>query len=248
MSEIRKLDPKPIIRLSVIIPVGPNDQSWSVLLLDLKALPAESEIIFASPDEVSLNTIEDVKSQLVAQVEWLVTPKGRAVQQNLAAQRARGEYLLFLHADSKLPRPSLHLLFETMNLEDKNNSENLYHFDLQFLGDGPKLVHMNSLLANWRSRYLKMPFGDQGFFMNRKVFDRIGGFPEDCAYGEDHVFVWEARRKRILVVNLRTPIFTSARKYQRGKWGQVTREHVWMTTKQAVTEGMKLLKTRIQGY
>jgi GT2 family glycosyltransferase len=81
--------------------------------------------------------------------------------------------------------------------------------------------------------------------MSRKTFEKIGGFPEDQPYGEDHVLIWEARRKNIEIERLPAAVFTSARKYEKGGWGSVTKTHVWLTTKQAFREGWKLLKHRL---
>lgn len=233
------------LRLSVVIPIGPQDLAWQGLVPDLKHLPTDSEVILVATEDAPTNFVSVWQHQLVCRLRWVKAKTGRAVQQNAGAYAADGQYLLFLHADSKFPRATMNTVFETIKSEPLDS---VFHFDLQFLNDGPKLVQLNSMMANWRARVLKMPFGDQGFLLSKKVFERLGGFAEDAAYGEDHILVWEARRRKIPVRRLSGVVFTSARKYQKNGWGAVTRRHIWLTTKQAVSEGFKLLKVRLTDF
>jgi GT2 family glycosyltransferase len=229
------------LKLSVIVPLAAGEKTWAGLLSDLRALPSDCEVLLVGVESEPKAELDFWRSQFLAPIRWIQSSPGRAVQQNFGAISARGNYLWFVHADSKIPRPTIHRLVEHL----KTEPQSVMHFDLQFLNDGPRLVRFNGVLANWRSQYLKMPFGDQGFCMSRKTFEKIGGFPENESYGEDHVLIWEARRKNIEIERLPAAVFTSARKYEKGGWGSVTKTHVWLTTKQAFSEGWKLLKHRL---
>ncbi|MCB0349683.1 MAG: hypothetical protein KDD38_00785 [Bdellovibrionales bacterium] len=227
--------------LSIVVPFTSQDLLWKDLLQDLKALPRGSEILLVGPDRPDDAILKRATENLLAQVRYVESPKGRGVQLNTGAKNASRNYLWFLHADSKVPRPSIFLLDRELMLK----ADALHYFDLQFLSDGPRLVGLNSMAANLRSRYLGMPFGDQGFAMSRATFLRVGGFSENSKYGEDHIFVWEARRKRILLNRVPGAVFTSARRYESEGWGAVTRTRVILTAKQATSECIKLMKQRL---
>lgn len=229
------------ISLSVVIPVGPDDHLWKGLIADLRHLSRECEILIVGVDDEPANFRAVWGAQLLSGLHWIKSEQGRAKQLNRGAREANGRNILFLHADSKFPRATMNLVSETIKLAE----EAVYHFDLQFLTDGPKLVQLNSIFANWRARVLKMPFGDQGFLMSKLVFEMLGGFSEGAAYGEDQLLIWEARRLRIPVKRLPGVVFTSARRYQKNGWSRATGERMWLTTKQAVSEGMKLMKDRL---
>lgn len=227
--------------LSVIIPFTAADMAWKDLLQDLKPLPADAEILLVGPDAPDEIILRRAAEGVIAPIRHVDSDRGRGRQMNAGARAAVKGHFWFLHADSKVPRPSLFFLGQEM----ERLPEALHYFRLHFLGDGPKLVGLNSYAANLRSRYLGMPFGDQGFALSRTQFYRIGGFPEHVRYGEDHIFVWEARRKRIPLNLIPASIFTSARRYESEGWGKLTRRRVYLTAKQAVEESFKLFKQRV---
>ena len=131
---------------------------------------------------------------------------GRAVQMNTGAVAATGEILLFLHADTCLP----------------TGFDNMVRTALQQPGTVAgafKLRIDASLLSlrwvewgiNVRSHFYQMPYGDQGIFLTKAVFQQIGGFPE-LPIMED--FELMRRLKRIgRIVIIPTPVVTSARRW-----------------------------------
>jgi len=92
---------------------------------------------------------------------------------------------------------------------------------------------INTIGAHVRSRWLRLPFGDQGLLMPRRVFEALGGFDERHRGGEDHALVWSARRLGVPLRPLRAPIFTSARKYAQLGWWGTTTMHLRLTGAQA---------------
>ncbi len=227
--------------LSVVVPFIGHDILWKDLLRDLQPLPAGCEILLVGPDAPDQELLKRASEKMIAKISYVKSEKGRARQLNAGARAAQGSYFWFLHADSKVPRPALFALATEL----RRNPLALHYFHLQFLSDGPKLVTLNSMAANWRSRYLGMPFGDQGFALGRSTFYRLGGFQEEASYGEDHLLVWAAHRKRILLNAVPASIFTSARRYEAEGWGALTSRRVLMTVKQAAREYVKLLKQRL---
>ncbi len=115
----------------------------------------------------------------------------------------------------------------------------LGYFDLRFAPDGPAAVQANALGAWIRSRLFGLPFGDQGFFLRREVFERLGGFDASQACGEDHAFVWAAHRAGVPVVAAGAPLYSSARKYAEQGWLRTTARHLRLTVAQAWRESRR---------
>jgi len=109
----------------------------------------------------------------------------------------------------------------------------LAYFDLRFLADGPRLMVVNAVAANLRSRWLKLPFGDQGLMIHRDDFRRLGGFDAQLRAGEDHALVWRARHQGLPLRRLAAPLYTSARKYAEHGWFRTTVWHLSATWRQA---------------
>ncbi len=214
--------------LSIIIPVKKGESSWKQLLSQLESLKVASEIILIGPD------FQD-KSQ--GHIHFFHSSKGRAGKLNDGALKSSGKFLWFLHADSKIAESSL----EIINASLKKNPNALYHFDLVFLSDGPSFIALNSLGANLRSKILKMPFGDQAFFLKKNTFINLGLFDEEAPYGEDHLLVWRAHQKSIPVESCGCPVYTSARKYQKHGWLKTSLTHIFLTYKQALPELVKTI-------
>lgn len=215
------------LSLSVIVPVGPGELAWRELLGDLAALADSAEFILVAPAGESPADSCIADHGLELPVRWLQAPRGRAAQQNAGAAAARGDVLWFLHADSRVPA-------ETVRAAQHAHAPgSLGYFDLHFRDDGPWLVWLNSVGARIRSRWLGLPFGDQGLLLSRRLFHALGGFDESLACGEDHALVWSARRAGVPLLPLRAPLFTSARRYREGGWLRTTLRHARLTIGQA---------------
>lgn len=101
----------------------------------------------------------------------------------MGAAAAKGKALLFLHADTVLPRDYVAGVFET--LMDRRVALGAFRFKTDL--DRP-LMRGIELIANIRSRYLRLPYGDQALFVRKEPFEAVGGFPE-IAVAEDLFFV-----------------------------------------------------------
>jgi glycosyltransferase A (GT-A) superfamily protein (DUF2064 family) len=212
-------------RLSVVIPVAPGDGMWRELLPPLSRNFPDAEILLVSPEPPP--AIPGVSGS-----RWLRSEVGRARQLNHGARNARGEWLWFLHADSELGRDT----GEAVERILAAGRRAVYYFDLRFRPDGPRAMAINTAGVYLRSRLLGMPFGDQAFLMPQSLWRALGGFPEVVRYGEDHGFVWAARRAGIPVRAAGASIATSARKYRERGWGRTTAGHLLATYRQAGQE------------
>lgn len=138
--------------------------------------------------------------------------KGRAAQQNLGAEKAKGALLLFLHADTELPENWDTLVRHA--LQQSSVSAGAFSFQIKDNFRGRKTIE---LLTNWRSRTLEQPYGDQSLFLTKPIFDQLGGFP-DMPIMEDYEIV--LRLKKVgKIITLPQSIRTSGRRWiQHGAW------------------------------
>lgn len=231
-----------IKNLSVIIPVGPEEDAWKTLLTDLCVLPADTEIILAATTERPGDLQSVLRTNgFTRGMMWLKSPKGRAKQLNAGVKAAQHSFLWFLHADSRISPQAIASLKRSL----EKNERAIHYFNLAFSDDGPALTRINTAGAWIRSRVLGLPFGDQGYCVSRDIFQKLGGFDEKASYGEDHLFIWKARQRGVPIVCTGGWLGTSARKYSRDGWSATTVRHAVLTAKQAIPGLFRLLKERV---
>ncbi len=155
---------------------------------------------------------DTVKLARSAGATVITAPKGRALQQNTAARQASGRVLLFVHADTALPRDYAAQVFET--LMPSSVAAGAFRFKTDFDHWSMRLIEKTVRI---RSTLFQMPYGDQALFMSKKNFERIGGFPL-VPIAEDLYLVKRlARLGRI--AQARAAAVTSARRWRTlGLW------------------------------
>ncbi|MCP4575159.1 MAG: DUF2064 domain-containing protein [Deltaproteobacteria bacterium] len=107
------------------------------------------------------------------------SPLGRALQQNCGAAAAMGENVLFLHADTRLPEGYVTQVFETLMAPGAVMGAFRFKTDYR-----RPLMRLVEWMTHLRSKYLRLPYGDQAIFMKKSIFERAGGFPV-VPIGED---------------------------------------------------------------
>ena len=210
--------------LAIVVPIGPGDNAWHGLLPQLENVLAK-EIALVLPGDGQGEAIPFSDERFL----FVVSPTGRARQLNAGARATYADWLWFLHADSRFDAGAAAALAAFIDLDP----DALGYFDLRFLRDGPRRTAINAFGAHLRSRWLGLPFGDQGFVMPRRLYDALGGFDERLASGEDHALIWRARQQGIALRQLPASLFTSARKYSEQGWWRTTRNHLRLTWRQA---------------
>jgi rSAM/selenodomain-associated transferase 2 len=193
--------------LSVIIPALNEADNIRATLRSLRTDP-EPEIIVV--DGGSTDGSGDIA--LAEGVAVLNAPRGRAQQQNLGAATASGEILLFLHADTQAPWDYAGLIRRALQIPGVSAGA----FSLAIAGHRPGL-HVIAAIANRRSRWLHLPYGDQGLFLPASLFARIGGFPEQPIM-EDFALVKKLQRHGRLLTLPQTVITSGRRWEQKGIW------------------------------
>ncbi|WP_432473573.1 hypothetical protein [Amphritea sp. HPY] len=226
------------LEIFVVIPVGPGESDLRSMLTRLQYLEQARQIIFVfCPQSEHLRQQLPVNSRIVT----LTVESGRAIQLNAGAQLVEAGFIWFLHLDSQVANNH----WQVLNQGLKRYPDRLHYFSLRFEADGGGPMWLNSLGANLRSRWLGLPFGDQGFCISRNQFHLLGGYPVDAAYGEDHLFVWRAHLKGVRLANTGSVLTTSARKYSVTGWGRLTLRYQLYWIKQALPQLWLLLKSKL---
>ena len=140
-------------------------------------------------------------------VRVLSTASSKAEQMNAGAAAAHGEVLLFLHADTCLPKQFEKKVLATVIREGVSAGAFTLGIDSQDRG-----LRFIEQVANWRARIFKMPYGDQALFVSRKLFFEIGGFA-DYPIMEDFELVRRLKKKGKIVI-LPDAVKTSPRRWQ----------------------------------
>lgn len=154
--------------ISIIIPTLNEAGTIEPTISDLKQF-SRAEIIVV--DGGSQDETPDIATALGARV--LRSAPCKAKQMNAGAAAATGEILLFLHADTHLPKNFENSVQATLVRKDVIAGA----FSLGIEADAGGLRYIERV-ANWRSRFFQMPYGDQALFFPRKLFHEIGGYPE----------------------------------------------------------------------
>lgn len=198
--------------LSVIVPMLNEAAALPVLGAQLESLAAQGiEVIMV--DGGSSDGSADMAEQMAQRMGFVVvrSARGRAVQMNAGAARARGDVLLFLHADTRLPDTA------TASLSRVDPDTIAWgRFDVTIEGR-PPMLKVVAALMNWRSRITGIATGDQAIFMTRKAFDAVGGFPLQPLMEDIEITSRLRRMARPLCLAER--VTTSGRRWeQRGVW------------------------------
>lgn len=189
--------------ISIIIPTL-NESG--ILEQTLNRLRSSQEIEIIVADGGSQDNTAEVAARSGALV--LSVSGGRAAQMNAGAAESKGHILLFLHADTILPALYHDVICEAL----KNPSVSAGAF--RFKTDGPgAAIRVVEWFTNIRSSVFHFPYGDQGLFMEKRVFEEIGGFP-DLPIMEDFELVRRLRRRGDIVI-IPEPAVTSARRWRK---------------------------------
>ncbi len=135
-----------------------------------------------------------------------ITKSGRARVMNLGAKKAAGDILLFLHADCVLPGNGLEIMRKT--LRNDHVAAGAFTLGIDQPGISFRIIEY---AANLRARLTSLIYGDQGMFLKKEMFDRIGGFA-DISLMED-IEISKRLKKEGKIVFIHPSIKTSPRRW-----------------------------------
>jgi rSAM/selenodomain-associated transferase 2 len=159
------------IKFSIIVPVFHEGERINDLMDHLYQLDmTENCEIIIVDGATEKDTLKTIHTNRVIKVS---SEKGRAEQMNAGASMAKGEILIFLHADTELPT----LAFKKIRAVMEQGGYVAGAFDLGIKSD--KLIFkIIACFASLRSRLNRIPYGDQAIFIQREYFNEIGGYQE----------------------------------------------------------------------
>ena len=185
--------------ISVIVPLLNEAADLPALIDTLRALPvAQVILVDGGSTDGTRELLEPIKDEFTA----IHSLTGRARQMNAGADEADQEFLLFLHADTRLPHG-----FEAEVVA----SEYWGRFDVQFDTDHAAM-RVIAFFINLRSRLSKVATGDQAIFVRRDLFNSIGGY-DDIPLMEDVALCKTLRSKHNPHCS-KLQVTTSARRWQ----------------------------------
>lgn len=182
------------MRLSVVVPALNEAAHLADTLRHLRDQAAEEVIV------VDGGSSDGTVAVARAWARVVLARRGRASQMNAGAATASGEGLLFLHADTRLPADGLQTVRRVLAAGASGG-----RFRLRFDCCHPLLA-----LYGWATRLPCFSYGDQGFFVHRRVFDALGGFSETVPF-EDVDFWRRLQAHRPVIVP--QEVVTSARRF-----------------------------------
>ena len=192
-------------KFSIIVPTINEANNLPLLLSDLSTNHKEGEIIIV--DCGSEDKTTDIANIYGAKV-FKSQERNRGLQLDIGAKNSKGDWLIFLHADTRLT----HNWFKKINLVLQGDKKNIYY--LKFKINHKKIIYrILEIFVNFRSKFFKQPYGDQGLIIHRTIYFKNNGFRK-IPLMEDIDFLRRLNNKKYLQ-QLNLPIFISARKWER---------------------------------
>jgi rSAM/selenodomain-associated transferase 2 len=188
------------VAISVIIPTLNEATCIAATIASLRS-QAPCEVLVVDGGST------DTTRELASEARLLDGPRGRAAQMNHGAALARGDHLLFLHADCELDPDAL--ASAERCLRRPGVAAGCFQMTVQSPG---LLYRMIDAAGTARVRLTGLIYGDQGLFVSRRLFDQVGGFPP-LRLMED-VFLSRALRRHGRMVVAPRRIFVSPRRWQ----------------------------------
>ena len=192
--------------LSIVIPTLNDGHRLGPTLDRLGAYEGAKEII------VSDGGSNDQTFSLTAKAggKFYMSSRGRGPQLAAGAETAVGDWLLFLHADTKLGPGWITAVNRFIEIPDNRFRVGYFTFAL----DDPSPNARNlERMVDWRCKTFSLPYGDQGLLISREFYDRLGGF-NPIPLMEDVDLVRRIQKHRL--ENLPALAITSAERFQRG--------------------------------
>jgi len=157
-------------KLSIIMPVLDEGEGIAAALdalAELRTLGAEVIVVDGGSRDATIQRARLRADRVIS------APRGRALQMNAGAAKATGDVLLFLHADTRLPRAADHVVLNGL----ERSGRAWGRFDVT-IGGRPRLLLIVGWLIGLRSRLTGIATGDQAMFVRRDTFQSIGGFAD----------------------------------------------------------------------
>ena len=192
-------------KISIIIPTYNESQHLPLLLSDLTIINEDLEIIVV--DCNSKDKTRDI-AKIYKTNLYNSRKKNRGLQLNIGAKKAMGEWLIFIHADSRLRKGWL----KKVKLVIKENENYIYFF--KFKINNKKIIYrFLEIAVNLRNLIFKSPYGDQGLIIRKSTYFKNKGYRK-IPLMEDIDFI-KRLKNNVNLKMLSIPIYTSSRKWEK---------------------------------
>jgi rSAM/selenodomain-associated transferase 2 len=196
-----------LLSVSVIIPTLNEEKALAFCLKSLyqqTLLPLECIVVDGGSQDQTARIAQEFPCTFIS------SPlRGRALQMNLGAKKAQGDVLLFLHADTLLLPHALAQMVGLL-LENPKGVGGAFFVKI----DAPQWIYkILTFTSNLRCAFTKHPYGDQGIFVRRTLFQKVGGFPESCLF-EEILLVRQLKPYGSLLFVQEPTVSISARRWQ----------------------------------
>jgi rSAM/selenodomain-associated transferase 2 len=200
-QRIEALEEEDLSQVSVIIPaLNEEEQIAKTLEYVRQCQPHEVIVVDGGSTDRTTRLAREVGAKV------LKSKPCRARQMNAGAAQADGNALLFLHADTLLPREWLRTIVET--LRRPGVAAGAFGFRIGGEFRGKAIIER---AVGFRSNWLQRPYGDQGLFLSRALFEELGGFA-NLPILEDYELVNRLRRHGHVII-VTEPAITSGRRW-----------------------------------
>ena len=192
-------------KISIIIPTYNESQHLPLLLSDLSIINKGIEVIIVdcNSEDKTRNIANIYRTNI-----YKSKTKNRGLQLKIGAKKAKGEWFIFIHADSRLNQDWLKKVNAVIS-DDKN-----FIFFFKFKINNKKIIYrFLEIIVNFRSFIFKEPYGDQGLIIHRDIYFKNKGYKK-IPLMEDLDFIKRLQNKENLKM-LNIPIYTSSRKWEK---------------------------------
>ena len=191
--------------LSVVIPTFEEAGRLPLLLADLRRWPGCLEIVVVdggSQDRTALT------ARLAGAIVLHAYPPGRGQQLALGVEHSTGDWLLVLHADTRIPAVWTERVKCVMNMDE--GTRQAWCFDF-IVDERRPMLRLLELAVRVRSCWLQSPYGDQGLLIHRQLYEAVGGY-RPLMLMEDLDLI-ERLGSITRIRSLGCPLVTSARRW-----------------------------------
>ena len=187
--------------VTIVIPTYNEEDNILKIQKQLKRLEGNFDVIFTDGYSAD-KTYEKISYPKIQKT------KHRANQMNIAAEEINSDYIWFVHADSIISKKSINAI---LNSKARYGCFSLHFIptNLRFKNFLMKLVGISS---NLRVIFRHITFGDQGIFIQTKLFKEIGGY-SPIPIMEDYDLSIRLKKLGIYPKLLKTKIYTSPRRF-----------------------------------
>ena len=190
------------LNISIIIPTLNEEDNIALLAENIAGSDIEVIIVDGGSHDRTVELAEKNNFPILSSTQ------GRAAQLNLGAAEAKGDILIFLHADTRLPENYKEEVAKILG--QRENIAGAFRLSIENPTPAMRFI---AACANLRSSLFQLPYGDQAIFVHKKSFIRLNKFPE-LPIMEDYLFIKEAKKYGRIGLSKKC-VKTSARRWSK---------------------------------